>query len=664
MNRTINILMILMVVHLCNSQNANTGNQNAVDHAIDEFTGTTGYTISLGAVSSGNIGAGLSLVYNSSGCRPSETTTPAGEGWSLGIGLSLAREVQGLPDESPTGTFYGYPNYTQCTTNCNNSAGVLNGSIDAEPDIFSYTIPCYSGKFYIDGFQNIYPINISEVAISRIGGAHPFQEFILTSPDGISYKFIIGEVPFPAPNSGNNIVVNWIPSSIISYDKTDTIDFTYEFYKVGRKRFTYEVTNFPTVPNQQVVHENYNVPYLTMIHGDYAKIVLHHQSSGIEATNGLSPISYSRKYTQAQFFHGDICKAWDFTYKNLYDNGTLSGIRLMSAAEKSCDASVIIPPYSFTYYEPIADHRPSPVTSSIDHWGYYNNAGNNSLFPPTCSGSTCIGTANRQPNETFTKNGMLHTITNPLGLLQSMEYELNSYKVVPYSGAVNLLELDACPDYPDGNFTGCANSTVTSSAISFTPFQIANGYIDLCLKPDVTSSTPAYAYEINLDIKDINGIVLNTYSFNLTNLQEQCQLLYLKDLTLPNDQPLITSSASYIFTLTASQGKSRAIIKSPQETIEQSCGGLRLKKITKSEGNATNDIVTNITYQDGVLYKQPKYLFLLPVVNKVSNIGFGSITGTHGYHIGYGKVTITGNKPGSMVKYYKTQSSTNPGFDP
>ena len=154
--------------------------------------------------------------------------------------------------------------------------------------------------------------------------------------------------------------------------------------------------------------------------------------------------------------------------------------RLKLTSVQEFGGSVSNPPYLFTY-----DETPMPPrhTSQKDFWGFYN--GNNessplpalyfypdddvanekynsclSIYPrETYIEEIYIPGADRYPNETFAKAGILTNITYPTGGASQFDYELNSFKFesflnhgdLEYSGGgLRVKEVITYPNNPSG----------------------------------------------------------------------------------------------------------------------------------------------------------------------------------------------------------------------
>ena len=84
--------------------------------------------------------------------------------------------------------------------------------------------------------------------------------------------------------------------------------------------------------------------------------------------------------------------------------------------------------YHFNYIQP--QSLPERLTKGQDHWGYYNGADNNvHYFPdiPDYVYFSGIGGANKEPNGTFSKIGLLERITYPTKGKSEIFYEPNTY---------------------------------------------------------------------------------------------------------------------------------------------------------------------------------------------------------------------------------------------
>lgn len=113
-------------------------------------------------------------------------------------------------------------------------------------------------------------------------------------------------------------------------------------------------------------------------------------------------------------------------------------LRLQSVQELGYDLSSSIPPYSFTYF----DGLPIKSSYATDHWGFFNGRFENSNFfpdyyPDVTGNLDCQiagvfedeNSANRTPDDSLVKQGLLETITYPTGGSTTFAYESNEYQI-------------------------------------------------------------------------------------------------------------------------------------------------------------------------------------------------------------------------------------------
>ena len=97
----------------------------------------------------------ISLSYHAGGLKVGEPSSWVGTGWSLQAGGMISRTIQGKADES-CGGFFTTGSEIAVSGGCiTTTANVSNSELadatkDGEPDIFSFSVGGYSGKFYIE----------------------------------------------------------------------------------------------------------------------------------------------------------------------------------------------------------------------------------------------------------------------------------------------------------------------------------------------------------------------------------------------------------------------------------------------------------------------------------------------------------------------------------
>jgi hypothetical protein len=173
------------------------------DIPVSYHTGVPNVGIPIYTLQEGPISLPVSLSYHAGGVKVGEPCSWVGLNWSLQAGGMISRTVQGLPDESVNG-------YLSSTGGLYLSINGLNGTVtpqdiasgakDGEPDIFSFSVGGYSGKFYfgvqpsgaLTGTAVVIPTQDTKVEyflLSGFGSPSRLYKFKVTTPDGAIYEF-------------------------------------------------------------------------------------------------------------------------------------------------------------------------------------------------------------------------------------------------------------------------------------------------------------------------------------------------------------------------------------------------------------------------------------------------------------------------------------------
>lgn len=194
--------------------------QNEV--SVDKFTGTAHVSIPLCAVQNRGVALSLGLHYIASGVPVDEIGTSAGVNWAFTGVPAISREVRDLPDDlvldaGATEKRYGWimpsavvsakvaavplPSAASpCTgTESSTTVGAFQQTstnpqaheiFDAEPDVFSYSLPGHNGKFVFDEQRNIRLIPYDNVTITYVRGTdQALESFEVFTPEGHKYVF-------------------------------------------------------------------------------------------------------------------------------------------------------------------------------------------------------------------------------------------------------------------------------------------------------------------------------------------------------------------------------------------------------------------------------------------------------------------------------------------
>ena len=200
------------------------------DIPVSTFTGVPNISLPIFTIEEGPLSLPIALGYHASGLKPGEPVSWVGAGWSLSSGGIITRTILDIKDEKLSN---GFLNNNISTGQC-----TLGSCFDTEPDIFSYNINGYSGKFVLrpkgptpnDGAEIVFiektevkgdvTFLISNNLIQQITG------FILTDPAGTRYIFSDTDVE----TIGGDTEVDkttWYLSKIETFDQKFSITLNY-----------------------------------------------------------------------------------------------------------------------------------------------------------------------------------------------------------------------------------------------------------------------------------------------------------------------------------------------------------------------------------------------------------------------------------------------------
>lgn len=457
------------------------------DVPVSNYTGLPNIDVPIYTVQSGPLSVPITLQYHGGGIKAAQEASWVGLGWSLNAGGVVTRMIRGHDDlqahifgadnteaDIPyVESTYDVPDLDASETELYyNYQKIIYDRQDNEPDIFYYNFGSFSGKFVLEKPENIIdnvvvgrPLDADAVKILYYKLEH---YWLITDLKGNEYRFSVPETTqtysYDSDTSLANMKTNknqlindggppyitstWYIKEISSPISKHKITFEYEtnLHKT-KSQNRYREMN-PTTLDENVVC----VPAGLYI---APPILETNCSTSIDVTRDvyLSRIDFSNGYVD--FNTGDridMVSAENNSYnpqklksifvynksykKILQANLDLDYFSRPSALEipeyyrlKLRGVSINDQIYKFEYNEP--NTLPSKITSSVDHWGYFNNASNQTLIPATTYkyfGETRYKSgADRQPNEDYTKYFVLEKITLPTGGTQTFNWESNEY---------------------------------------------------------------------------------------------------------------------------------------------------------------------------------------------------------------------------------------------
>ncbi|MGB4961248.1 MAG: hypothetical protein WBO36_17310, partial [Saprospiraceae bacterium] len=461
------------------------------DIPINLANGTGSASIPIGGIKSGPLGIDVSLNYHLGGLRLSEMASWVGLGWSLSAGGMISRTVLGTHDDyhsygqgyyfsghtllHPYNTVHtnDLPDPSDYTHVKNQVRAASTTYMDSEPDIFNFNFGGYSGKFVFrinsPTDKQIVQLTKSDVKIAllNLDVNHNFVRFQITTPDGT--KYIFGSTDDTAIEKTNVTLANqiyntsWYLTEIKSSDDKYTIKLSYTSegwlttssnptqtvypYISGLATYCGDTNpnNLPTSSFQyssNILDNVYSGWRLNKIYSELDTIVLVANTTREDLANAKR-LDEIRIKTASTDQANPFCKVFQLSYDYMVSAGSATDnrkkrLRLLSVAEKSCDNSLTVPPYTLEYHSGVLPER---LSLERDHWGYYNGSGttngssNFGGIPPNPIYESSVNpgyydlwaTGNRTTDENSAKIGTLQKIHYPMGGRREIDIESNDY---------------------------------------------------------------------------------------------------------------------------------------------------------------------------------------------------------------------------------------------
>ncbi|NER16773.1 hypothetical protein [Spongiivirga citrea] len=446
---------------------------------VSLYSGTPDISVPLYTIQGRELNVPIALTYDASGVKVSQIATWAGLGWNLNVGGRVSRITNGLPDDYLQGAYtsiynadvrqkinhFGSRNIYQEGNEWFDSVQeaqeyyewlhqINQSFIDTQPDIYSVNAPGLSAHLVFDIKTNNLPraLNNPRIKIqilnSNLGYNH-INGWIITNEDGTQYFFenvFEKTLSLGEDTSANGALVNeyassWMLTKIISANKKDTFEFDYTTdaevgYWLSEQNGSSASAAVTTTRN-----EVYNYPAADQTFsagaGHYTlqkflKSIKHNGtplatiSRGNRTDIDQAPTNTKLDGITIKDYKGNLIKQVDFNNNDYFNNHKtsstdirlkLNGITIKGRNNEKYQE------YTFEYDSP--NGLPSRNSFAQDYYGYYNGVNNNVLYPSYQYGEFSFGGANREPNFTEAKKGLLKRITYPTGGYSIFNFEGN-----------------------------------------------------------------------------------------------------------------------------------------------------------------------------------------------------------------------------------------------
>lgn len=469
---------------------------------VSLFSGSVNISVPINEIKGIFLTLPISLSYNASGFKPEEIAPWTGLGWSLNAGGVITRAVIGNPDTE--GNYFGSssPLVVPAANDLQRiryMQSIYDGSIETQPDVYYYNFMGRTGRFFLRPDKTVLKKEDDMLSISYVNG-----NFTIRDEQGITYIFNDKELTNTIPNDEAgapsyhwyNFTSSWYMSEVQAVGGNERLTFSY--YKPVAKQSIYE----NALKNQSAIYSyrtsacsavtpissnenSYSTPPTTQISRRFVASASLMKGSTVLKTVEFGSVTDVRQDLWLADFAGerrlDTIKSYSFlngirtlvSYHRLFysyfptnnvGQGDLS-LRLDSVKEMSIDGSTPDKPaYRFQY-----DNSALPIryTSKIDHWGYYNSNGQNSLIPnfkaeiDGTEKTYGLG-ANRNPSFYRGKAAILEKMVYPTGGSTKFTYEAHSDNV----GGVRIASIE---DYSFDNVLVKRKNYDYSGAISGQP---------------------------------------------------------------------------------------------------------------------------------------------------------------------------------------------------
>jgi YD repeat-containing protein len=571
----------------------------------------------------------VSIDYHSGGIKVEEVASDVGIGWALDAGGQVARIVRGMPDDYSPGGYFSLGSLAPAAQIMDdyNTRSILTAQymyqnqIDAQNDIFSYSIGGKSGKFVfgLDGSYVVIPQ--SKIQIQRILSGSQLTGFIITDIDGTQYDFMQPD------DMGNSFILNgvgstqyattWNLTKVVAPYGTDNIVLTYEPYGLtyveGHVQTQYvDALTYTTDFSRNVDQVNQfsgtanriktiSFPDGTLINFSYEA----YSRMDIEAAGALKQVLIANNGNS----HGyNLWHSYGGGRSYTSPTTVSTALRLQLDSITEFTGSTSLPSYQFTYNGTLPDR----MSTAQDTWGYYygNVRQNpNTLIPVYYVGAqTVLPGADRTPDPIAAQTGVLTSIRWPTGGTTTYAYESNTAPSTQVSDGVpqtvnvaNMLNL-----LTNGYQIFTVNRplennqpiTFNFSLMSWCPGVDQNCFFTFSVTSTDNSVTYAAA---NFAFSDL-GTTKSLTVIGFTNGD------YKLSFTAGGAQNC-TCSEFMNFTLNYNQ----LVPNSPGSDL---VGGLRIKSVTQYDGiNHLNDMIREFYYQNadgstsGTVWLKPSFAY-------------------------------------------------------
>ncbi len=626
------------------------------DVPIDYSSGTPSISIPIHTLKEGSVSLPITLNYHPSGIKVAELASWVGLGWSLDVGGMVSRTVLGITDETALG--YWANGTTIDTSSRDYICELSKGNHDGEPDLFSYSVTGYSGKFFFDKDHNIFMVpknpDLKIETDYNSGGGGGFVSFTIITPDGTRYIFgkdnATGTIAYETLQAGSALTyrTSWMLLRIESFDQKFSLTYSYTNENYNYKTpasCEYVFSNIPgqpsgvscpgtngeDIPKHKYLSQNISGKRLSTITSSLETVtfVANTVREDLEATNKLDKIQisttgYCFTYDLTHdYFVDPLIATYNYSYFKRLQLKKLQKIACSPATEQENA-------FDFLYEGPVNSGKvflPHRLSKATDHWGFYNgketpNSTQEVNVPPTTVINPITGIpfnyggSNRNTDSLFLKYGVLKQINYPTGGNTNFVFESNTAKMLVPAQTPAISNLTTCGTPGPA----CCGTLISSQNYTFaSSLQISQSFFDLELVGNASSGICGQCYS-QVTVQIFNGAtqVGSNYSFNVTCSPYFASVIKAPLSAISNS---LSPGVNYTFKVTSLRGKGTFNLYAyTQVNADVAVGGVRIKRIRTNDGvTSTNDIFRTYEYKEASgnpLFTSGTLLNSLPVYGR------------------------------------------------
>lgn len=362
----------------------------------------------------------MSIKYISDGFKPGRRPSMVGNNWILNVGGSITRNVMGNPDDVRQeqkngflaairdGKFKQYNKEELLKLNIPHATEnrlYPEPEYDMAPDIFDFNFGRHKGRFIIDNAGNAkcisgggYKIDLSDMSVQDYNTQNAPQRSAINivTPDGYLYTFggSTSFLEYSVPNNPGKLrsrpvqITSWYLSSISDETRNQMVTFSYQS-RLQKNKYHFFIKSYLTGFDwiyYKPDHNGYTKPAesRSINDGDSDHFLMEDKvyTPILKTINaGDIKINFVTETFPVNFFgdsDGDdliylsgitmtkepyIIKSCKFDYQT---SGRYFFLKKVILHDQSENPAI----YSFDYE--MSSILPDPLTTSIDHWGFWN----------------------------------------------------------------------------------------------------------------------------------------------------------------------------------------------------------------------------------------------------------------------------------------------------